>query len=173
MAHHSSTVFTSKKEQKTRFSGAFFIEKNKRTKDHRIRNLVFLMSSLIVYFMTKTLLLTNKISSQFQIVNQISLFICVVSFFVMFSSLNDQLELLFPKIKRVIAAIASITLELYLVQAYIIFQINKTEIFFPVNWLVVTTLVFFIAFVLHWGCERINKLCERIIVVRSNKLTDN
>ena len=140
--------------------GAYF-----RANDAKFRNrfsalsIVGLAVSFAAYFASK--LLFSRVSSIafLQPVNQIMIFALLYFFFCVFAGLDEKLER-FPKwLKAVISYIASITLEIYVVQ-YVIIDELKQVAGFPLNWLVLTSVILLSATALHWVCKGFYYLCD-------------
>ena len=62
-------------------------------------------------------------------------------------------------LKRVVAFLAEITLEIYIVQYPIIPMFAKLP--FPINWIVVTTVILISAYILHIISKKIINVLER------------
>lgn len=114
----------------------------------------------ILYFCSKSIFLKN-IFVEYQIINQIVLFILVYYIFRAFAGINDKLEKLPNKVKNAINFIAKITLEIYLVQ-YEIIPVFK-DIVFPLNWIAITVIIILSAYLLHIITEKIIDFMKRIL----------
>lgn len=138
--------------------GAWFRHNKKKYIDnHKITNWIYAVSTVCIYVACKILLSKSIITSNVQIVNQFCLFLVITALFTLFSGLNSQLEQLPNLLKQIISRIAAITLELYLVQAFIVIKVREMKIFFPVNWILLTVLIFVCAFLLHYFCRIIDQ----------------
>ena len=127
-----------------------------------VMSVIGLVVSFVVYFASK--LLFSKISSIsfLQPINQIMIFVLLYFFFRVFAGMDERLER-FPKwIKAVISYIASITLEIYVIQ-YVIVDELKYIVGFPLNWLVLTTMILLSATALHWVCKGFYCLCDGFV----------
>lgn len=150
--------------------GAYF-----RINDAKVRNhfsafsLIGLVISFAAYFASK--LLFSKVAwiSFLQPINQIMIFVLLFFFFRFFSGLDIKFDR-FPKwIKTIINFIASITLEIYVVQ-YVIIDELKQVIRFPLNWIVLTLTILISAIALHWLCKGVYYLYDCLIKIVTNKL---
>ena len=77
-------------------------------------------------------------------------------------SIDGKLTKLPSVIKSIISFVAKMTLEIYVVQ-YVIIDLVRGKLPFPVNWLVITGGILVSATVLHYACEGILKLSYAII----------
>lgn len=127
---------------------------------NKVMNWIITGIFLILYFVSK-LLLTKGILVEFQIINQIILFILLFYILKSFAGINNKLEKLPKKIKDIIQFIASITLEIYLVQYPIIPIFAKLT--FPMNWIIITSIILISAYVLHILIKKVMNLFERKI----------
>lgn len=142
--------------------GALFRQKNDKYIDNnKISNWIKLMIFFAFYFISK--LLFSKIGelAEFQLVNQIILFITLYYFLKCFAGINSRLEKIPSKIQKIIKTLSIMTLEIYVVQ-YPIIPIFKNLVF-PINWLVITTVILFVAYILHVVSKRIINFLERIV----------
>ncbi len=76
--------------------------------------------------------------------------------------IDRHLEGMPAPIRKAVSFVASITLEIYLVQYVLIAMVQKASIVFPVNWLLLTALIVIAAFVLHLVVSRCIHLAEQI-----------
>ncbi|RDE59173.1 hypothetical protein DYH56_13665 [Psychrilyobacter piezotolerans] len=117
----------------------------------------------ISYFLSKLLFSRVEEISSYQILNQIILFIFLYYIFKSFLGIEEKLNRIPLLIKKIINFLASITLEIYLVQ-YII--IPKLSYFiFPLNWVIVSITILISAFILN----RISNRCIHFIKIRGEK----
>ena len=136
--------------------------------DEKFRNKFKWYELLIVailfvgYFASKLIFSRKSELAPLQILNQILLFALLFYIFKVFTAIDEKLEKLPLMIKKVIEFIASITLEIYLVQNVIISAI-RPYFGFPLNWLLITSSIVASAFVLHLSCKYIAKGVEKII----------
>lgn len=109
-----------------------------------------------LYFVSK-LAFSNKASiSQFQIANQFVLLALMTTVFICVASLSAKLDRLPEKLKKIISFLARITLEIYVVQSVIIEAFKGLG--FPINWLVITSVILISAVALHYIVE-----CPKLI----------
>ena len=142
--------------------GAWF-----RQNDKRFRNKSSVIAGIGafvtagVYFVCK--LAFSKISfiSNWQIINQLVLFVFLWMIMRTFAGLDSKLEKLPIFIKKIIIFTSELTLEIYLVQ-YVIIDVLKKVAPFPINWLVLTGTIFVSATVLHYAVKGILLLCNNI-----------
>lgn len=128
--------------------GLYFRVNNERYLNKKsLSNWVFLISSLVIYFITKIAFSKIEDISQFQIINQMILFITLYFVFKCFASIDGQLVKLPKIIKSVAAFISQITLQIYAVQYVIIHKF--ATIVFPFNWLIITSLIVISAYILN------------------------
>ncbi len=128
--------------------GAYFREnKDKHINKKSIIPWVLLPILFIVYFASKLIFSRIDSLASLQIVNQVTLFALLAVTFKCFISIDSWLEKLPRWIKAVITFISGITLEIYLVQIPIIKPLNFLP--FPFNWVLITSVIVLLAFVLN------------------------
>ncbi len=115
------------------------------------------------YFVSKIFFSRRSSLGDFQILNQVIIFILLYFIFRTFAGLDSHLEKMPRWIKTVITFIADITLEIYIVQ-YVLIEVLRNTGPFPVNWLAVTASVITAAFVLHSICKLIYKLSDKVML---------
>lgn len=125
---------------------------------------------LILYCVAKVLFSKNQTYSYFQCVNQLIIFALLYCVFRLFYSLDEKLEHLPLWIKNVVAFLAKITLEIYVVQNVIISAL-KPYFVFPFNWIIITASIIFAAFVLHFACALLLKGSEYLVNLCKAKWT--
>jgi hypothetical protein len=116
----------------------------------------------LLYFASKLLFSRKAEFSQLQIINQFLIFVLLYFVFRFAMSLDGKLTKLPSVIKSIISFVAKITLEIYVVQ-YVIIDLVRGKLPFPVNWLVITASILVAATILHYVCEGIFKLSNAII----------
>lgn len=126
-----------------------------------LSNWIFLISSLVIYFITKIAFSRNEDISQFQIINQMILFITLYFVFKCFASIEGQLVKLPRMVKSVAAFISQITLQIYAVQYVIIHKF--ATIVFPLNWLIITSLIVISAYILYLAGNKSSDCILRFI----------
>lgn len=123
----------------------------------------------IVYFSSKLLFVRYEELSGFQIVNQWILLALLYFIWHSFAAAGERMELILlsnalgRRLKKMIAGIAQITLEIYLVQNAIISNIPQ-GIRFPINWFVVTGMILMAAALLHWAVRFLNLSIDKVWV---------
>lgn len=141
--------------------GAWFRKTSENNIDkNKLINWIMTIIFFILYFCSK-LAFSKNILVEYQIINQIILFILLYYILKSFAGINSKLEKLTPKIKNIIKFIADITLEIYLVQ-YVIIPIFK-NILFPVNWIIITAVIGISAYLLHITTKKIVNVIKNVI----------
>lgn len=142
--------------------GLYFRVNHSRYVNHKkASNWALLLISLIVYFATKLAFVKVEVISQFQIVNQITLFIALYYIFKCFASIDGQLVKMPNVIRTVVAFIAKITLQIYAVQYVIIPKF--ANIVFPLNWIIITTIIIISAYVLYFLGNKISDYLQKAV----------
>lgn len=127
----------------------------------KITNWIFLIASLVVYFVTKLAFVRIEEISQFQIINQVILFVSLYFMFKSFASIDGELVRL-PRVIRIpVAFIARITLQIYAVQYVIITKF--AYIVFPLNWLLITSSIVTSAYILNRLGTKMSNDIQRIV----------
>lgn len=121
---------------------------------NKLINWVLLVLSAGIYLATKLAFSKIESISTFQILNQCTLLLVLYLVFRCFAGIDAKLEALPRFIKRILEFIAEITLEIYLVQIGIIPFFAKL-LPFPLNWLVLTSVIVAGAAVLHFGTKKL------------------
>ena len=134
-----------------------------RQKDSSFRNKfnpvwpIAAVLSFAAYFASK-ILFTKKVSlAPLQILNQAAILILLFFLLRTASSIDSGLEKPGGAFRSIINFIASITLEIYVVQSVLIEAIRGLKLPFPLNWLAVTAAIIAAAFLLHMVCELLYK----------------
>lgn len=109
---------------------------------------------LVFYVASKTAFIHYQTISQFQILNQIVLFGLLYVIMRAFARMNNWLESLGDKIKFSIEFIASLTLEIYLVQYVVISRLSWMV--FPLNWLAITVSILLLAWLLKTANKKLS-----------------
>lgn len=117
----------------------------------------------IVYCISKYAFSHINSISNFQIVNQILLFILLFYLFKLFAGLDNKLENLNNKAKNFIGLLAKLTLEIYLVQIVILFYLQKIN-HFPINWIISVLSIFIGAYILNKLSSYVQLFFEKIII---------
>ena len=131
-------------------------------------NIVLLVGAVLlsaVLYFAMTTIVRNKVSLYpVQIIVPVSLLLltfCIMYFFVQSESLWKKIP---TKIMYIFNFIASLTLEIYTVQKVIIDCFEK--IVFPLNWLIITTLIIISAFVLKITCNAVIDFIKKVAIKR-------
>lgn len=112
-----------------------------------------------VYFASKLLFVKRDSISEFQLLNQIILFISLFLLFRCTFTLEDKLKKHSNSwLWKVVVFLSDHTLEIYCVQYVIIDWVRNRGLSFPINWLVLTTTILLAATVLRWVSQKIIKL---------------
>lgn len=111
----------------------------------------FAILFFVIYFASKILFQKLVFLSEYQFVNQITIFILLYSIFRVFSGFDKKFCTLPETTRRCVNYISKITLEIYLVQ-YVIIDLFRDIFIFPINWIVITGLILASSTVLHYVC---------------------
>ena len=103
------------------------------------------------YFASKLLFSRLPQFSEWQIMNQILIFILLFLIFRAVAGINPRLEQMPERIKHIVRLLSEITLEIYVVQYVLIDKIRPLAVF-PFNWLLLTVSIILAAVVLHRIC---------------------
>lgn len=140
--------------------GAWFKQNDKKFRNKfKFRYLITAIVLFMVYFASKLLLSHRESVAPFQIVNQIVIFMLLFFMFCSFAGLDSRLEYLPVAVKKIIEFISSITLEIYVVQYYLIEAIRPIGRF-PINWILLTAAIILSAFLLNRICKLIYSLID-------------
>lgn len=134
---------------------------------NNIFNCIYLFISLIIYFISKILFSKFGRLSNYQIINQIVIFIVIYYFFRCFLGIDFKLKKWFNKIWKIIEFISSLSLEIYIVQFIIIDKLKRFN--FPINLLLIVPTIIFMAFILKLLVERMKRLFLLIGKRRKNE----
>lgn len=135
--------------------GAYFrLHLKQFQNSNKVINWVLLAFFFCAYFASKMLFAKIEAISAFQIINQYMLFLLLYFLVRCFAGIDAKLEALPRWIKRVLNFISEITLEIYLVQIGIIPFFAKL-LPFPLNWLVLTSVIVAGAAILHFGTGKL------------------
>lgn len=111
---------------------------------------------IVCYFVSKLIFVKFENISQFQILNQIILFLLLWATFRIFYAWEDKFKNMPQWIYKIAKYLADRTLEIYLVQYVLIFALD-TLTPFPLNWFVVTGSILASAHMLHWVSDTLLK----------------
>lgn len=144
--------------------GAYFrINKDRFLNKKAVLAWVALPILFVSYFASKMLFSRMQSVAYLQIVNQIILLAVLAATFRCFASIDGKLERLPKALKNIISFISGITLEIYLVQIGIIDRLNILP--FPLNWILITTIIILLAFLLH----KISQFVQKPILNKLSK----
>lgn len=143
--------------------GALFRQKDERVRD-RFRPIYPILAALFfaAYFASKTAFSRYEELAELQILNWVALFVLLALLFRTFAGLDGKLGRMPAPVRKIISYLASITLEIYVVQSVLIALIRPLG-HFPLNWLAVTAAILLAAATLHFGCNLILKPIESFI----------
>lgn len=127
--------------------GAYFRQVEAKY-SYKTKYLVQTFFFFVVYFAAKIVFSKVSILSDFQIITQICIFLLLFSIFRLFASLDSVFKSIPYNMRKVVTAISNITLEIYIVQ-YVIIELFRTIALFPLNWIIVTTLILIFANILN------------------------
>ena len=97
--------------------------------------------------------------SDFQLLNQIVLFISLFFLFRCTYTLEDTLKKNSDSwLWKIVVFLSDHTLEIYCVQYVIIDGVRNMGLSFPINWLVLTTTILLAATLLRWISQKVIKL---------------
>lgn len=143
--------------------GAWFRQKDEqyRCRCPRGGDVLVTVCAFIAYFASKVLFSCNMLPSELQIVNQILIFLLLYALLRLMSALDRYMDkYINGKAYSVMTYLASLTLEIYVVQ-YVVIEIVRPWFAFPLNWFALTGSILLMAGILHWVCERVLKLARK------------
>lgn len=106
----------------------------------------------VLYFASKLFFVRYTTYSFLQIINQALIFALLFFTFLSFASIEKKLQKMPNVIKKIILFISEMTLEIYVVQ-YVLIDLIRPHLGFPLNWLAVTASILIAAYVLHLVCK--------------------
>ncbi|MEL7568505.1 MAG: acyltransferase family protein [Clostridiaceae bacterium] len=148
----------------------FRINHTKYVNNKNISDWIFLTIVLVVYFGAKIVFVRIEEISQFQIINQVTLFISLYFMFKCFAGIDEQLVKLPRILKTPVAFLAKITLQIYAVQYVIIPKF--AHVVFPLNWLLITTSIVIVAYILFLVGTKSSDVIQKIVdsmILKVNK----
>lgn len=149
--------------------GAMFRKnKEKYMNKNNTVNWIFLFITIVLYFGSKLIFTKMSSLASFQLLNQYILIICLYFVLRCFSGIDAKLERLPAKLKKTVIFLASITLEIYLVQYPIIPRLAD-KVVFPINWIIITGTILVSATILHYSVDKIIDLISK----KGNKNNEN
>lgn len=113
------------------------------------------------YFASKMLFVKRDSLSDYQILNQVILYVALFLLFCCLQSLEGRLKTLSnKKIWKIVVFLSDHTLEIYCVQYVIIEWVRNMGLPFPLNWLILTTMIILSATALRWVSQKLIKLVK-------------
>ena len=142
--------------------GAWFREKEKKfTEKGHWYDWAAAVVCFIVYFASKLIFSHVEAAVQYQIINQVVLFILLFLLFKAFAGMEQYYQKL-PKLFQLLARnISAITLEIYLVQYALIPRLNIGG--FPLNFIIVTGGIWISAMTLHYVADILTKAAVKAV----------
>lgn len=135
--------------------GAWVKRKDSLLRNKHFRFLPIITIALaIIYFGSKFAFSKMAVLSGVQFINQIAIFVLLISLFLLFSSIDSKLEKLPKAIKLIISFLSERTLEIYVVQFPLI-EIARKITIFPLNWFAATAMILAAATILHFIFKKI------------------
>lgn len=123
------------------------------------QNLVLWLLLLLLlgaYFASKLVFVKKPSLAEFQILNQVVLYIVLFFLFRRAFSLEDKLKKLDGKrFWKVVVFLSDHTLEIYCVQYVIIDVVRDWGLIFPLNWFVLTAMILLTATALRWVSQKL------------------
>lgn len=117
---------------------------------------VVLVVFLAIYFASKMLFVKRASLSEFQILNQVVLFITLFYLFRCTAMLEPRLQAIsITRVWKVIVFLSDHTLEIYCVQYVIINLVRGWGMPFPINWIVLTSMILIAATALRWVSQKV------------------
>ena len=117
---------------------------------------ITLCAFLMVYFGSKMLFVKQACLSDYQLLNQVILLCCLFVLFLCVNTLEDRLyKIADTKFWKVVVFLSDRTLEIYCVQYVIIDVVRSWGLAFPLNWVVLTSLILIAATTLHWVSQKV------------------
>lgn len=143
--------------------GAWFRRNDSRLRD-KFKGAYILGAAIsaAAYFAAKLILTKYPEYAPFQLMTQLTVFALLIFLFLIFCGLDGKLEMLPAPLKKCISFISDLTLEIYLVQRYIITLITDMHLTFPINWLTMTACIILAALILHLVCKFIYSAAEKL-----------
>ena len=150
--------------------GAYFKQNEQKYKNNFAWWMpVGLTVCFVLYFASKLLFASRVSLAPYQLLNQIIIFALLYFVLLTFAGLDRRLENAPPLLKRVISFLAAMTLEIYVVQ-YVIIDLLRNVLPFPLNWVILTAAILAAAFALHTVCGLIIKGVDKLIALLARKL---
>jgi len=121
----------------------------------------FMALFTLLYLISKLIFSKYSGLSIFQLGNQIILLIALYFIVKFFMSLEEIFSIKLKNMIKIIKPISNITLEIYVVQFFIIYTLQ--HLIFPYNFILITFSILFSAFVLHYIIKGINLFSNYVV----------
>lgn len=122
----------------------------------------------VLYFASKIAFSKGFVAAEYQILNQTIIFMLLYFVLKTFAALDSKLESMPKGLKKCVDFLATITLEIYVVQ-YVLIDLLRKIAPFPVNWLAITVSILATAYLLHIVSNKVISLIEVFITKLSSK----
>lgn len=143
--------------------GAYFRQNSDRyVGKFSFRSLVCSIVFFGIYIASKLFFVKFQSFAYLQVINQVVVFVLLAMLFRFFMGMENKLKTLPKFIKNIISFVSMLTLEIYVVQYWLI-DLIRPEFSFPLNWIAITSAILVSAAVLHYVCEGILKLYYAIV----------
>ncbi len=143
--------------------GAYFKLNDGKFRDNfKWYNFVGVGVFFLLYFASKLFFSRSDSFMYLQVVNQFVIFALLYFVFKFVMGIDAKLDKLPAIIKTIISFVAKMTLEIYVVQ-YVIIDFIRPLLGFPLNWLSITGIILVAATILHFVCDSILKLSDKVI----------
>ena len=143
--------------------GAYFKLNDGKFRDNfKWYNFVCVGGFFLLYFASKLFFSRSDSFMYLQVVNQFVIFALLYFVFKFVMGIDAKLDKLPAIIKAIISFVAKMTLEIYVVQ-YVIIDFIRPLLGFPLNWLSITGIILVAATMLHFVCDSILKLSDKVI----------
>lgn len=144
--------------------GAYFRKEEKFFRNNiSVKYPILAILSFAAYFISKTVFSKITVLSDFQIVNQLIIFVLLYTVFRTGIGMDAKLDILPKSIKSCITFVAGLTLEIYVVQ-YVLIDVLRPFFGFPLNWCVITASIVLAAWGLHNICRGLYKFSDWIVL---------
>ena len=122
---------------------------------------VVMVFCLVLYFASKLLFVKRSALAEYQIANQIILYICLFLVFAFAHSFEGDLQHLDGTVLwKVVKYLSDHTLEIYCVQSVIIGLVRGWGLAFPLNWFILTAFILLAATLLRLVSQRFIQLVK-------------
>ncbi len=142
--------------------GAYFRENRERFENRfKIKDVFLTIVAAGAYFGSKIFFSRTNELVGMQFINQVAVFILLFALFKLIAGIDYKLVSLPDRIKRIICFIAEMTLEIYLVQEVLLKM--KNYFVFPLNWMLLTSSILTVAWLLHVICKQFYRIMDKYI----------